>query len=206
MNFALSRLDETRTDIVLDASVLINLLATGRAATILANLDRKVLITSQAYSEVLRDPYTERNASETIKPLETANLISRRKLKGRTIRLYKILISPAGDALDKGEAATIGFCDEHKLIAVIDERKGKKVADQNSSVPLTVGSLDVLAYKKVIESFSSAEYREALLNAGRLGRMSFPVEWGQWAENILEESVARTLPGLKRFYRIRDKH
>ncbi len=55
MNLAHSRLNETHTDIVLDASVLINILATGRAATILANLDRKILITSQAYNEVLRD-------------------------------------------------------------------------------------------------------------------------------------------------------
>lgn len=203
-NLAHSRLNETHTDIVLDASVLINILATGRAATILANLDRKILITSQAYNEVLRDPFTAGEASETIKPMEAANLISRRNLSGRSKQLYEILSNPAEHNLDSGEAATIGFCDQHKLIAAIDERKGTKVAIQNSNVPLTVRSLDLLAYKNVIESFTIAEYRQALQNAGRLGRMYFPIEWGHWAENILEETVARTLPGLKKFYRIRD--
>ena len=197
-----SRLDETETDIVLDASVLINILATGYAERILGSLERKVFITSEAYSEVSRDPYTNRDASETVKPLEIKQLLLRRDLGVRSKLRYELLVNPTRYNLGKGEAATIGYCEEHKLTAVIDERKGRTVATNYADV---AGTIDLLAYKRVFESFDPVEYREALLNAGILGRMYIPFEWGQWAENILHESVARELLGLRRYYRLRDE-
>ena len=71
-----SRLNRSsHTSLVIDASVVINLLGTGNAAEVLRSLGRKILVDQLALSEVRRNPLNNCSASEAIAELINAGLI-----------------------------------------------------------------------------------------------------------------------------------
>ena len=197
-----SKLSGSSDEIVIDASVLINLLATGSSEAILKNLHRSVVITTEAYMEVRRDPLKDRPASEVIERLEEQGLLFRRDIELREGQeIFDFLTNDLPLVLGRGEAATIGLCQSLQLTAVIDDKQGRTVALDYSNIPNLIGTMDLLGYDKVYSGFSRGDYRKIILNAAEFGRMYFPPEWGEWVEKLLGVTVAKTIPGLAGYYK-----
>lgn len=175
----LSNLSESSEEIVIDASVLINLMATGNIEAVLKNLKHSVVITDQAYMEVRRDPLTNRAASEVIQPLEKQRLLIRRDVgAGQAQNIFNYLTNELPVVLGEGEAATIGICQSLSLTAVIDELEGRKMAQEYWNISKVNGTLDLLGADNMRSKFSHLEYQKLILNAAQFGQMYIPAEWG----------------------------
>src|ERR1700691_187607 len=71
-----SRLNSRHDILVIDASVAINLLGTGRPADLLRELNRRVIIDEVALREVTSDPFSKLPGHEAIGALMRSSLIS----------------------------------------------------------------------------------------------------------------------------------
>lgn len=110
----------------------------------------------------------------------------------------------SGDAattLDDGEAATIAYAVEHRMIALIDERKATRVCGErfeNLSFGCTV---DVLAHEEVGEALGRVGLSEAVFNALYHGRMRVPATHRKWVVELIGTDRARQCSSLPRSLR-----
>lgn len=199
-----STLTDEHHELAIDASVLINLLGSGEAEAVLLAVARPIIIASAAYREVKRDPFTGMDAAGIMSTLEDRGLIIRCDLDADgTAHMLDLVSAPGSDALDDGEAATIALATCRRCCVVIDEVRGRRIA---ARIPIDggiLGTLDILGCQTVEQTLGITRFRAAILNAARASRMRFPVEYGAWAEALLGEEQARTLPGLRAYYRTR---
>jgi len=70
-----SRLDSCHKMLILDASVLINILGTGLSEIVLKGLDRKVMVDEVALREVTIDPFSRKDPAEVLFGLRKNGLI-----------------------------------------------------------------------------------------------------------------------------------
>lgn len=190
--------------LAIDASVLINVLGTGESEAVLSALARPILIASAAYREVKRDPLTGSAASTGLAALESRGLLSRCDLDGVGTQHMVALIGATGsDALDDGEAATIALGARRGCCVVIDEARGRRIANGVPIAAGILGTMDILACDDVRRALGDTRFQAAILSAARFARMRFPIECGEWVETLLGENTARELPGLRAYYRSR---
>ena len=125
-----SRLNSDYNLLVVDASVAINLLGTGRSADLLRILDRKVLIDELALKEVTSDPFTKLPGRDAMEALVRSGLISPAQLSASAFETLFLGLTGASppDDLGDGEAATIAQSFDIGAVPVIDERKATRIA------------------------------------------------------------------------------
>ncbi|MBK6702843.1 MAG: hypothetical protein IPG56_03050 [Caulobacteraceae bacterium] len=103
-----SCLAECDTDLLLDASVFINLSASGAASAILQALPHRALIVDVAASEVRVDSKTGRSDSDTLQELlASPATLDTVTLDANGLVLFENLVLE----LDDGESATIAAAD-----------------------------------------------------------------------------------------------
>ncbi len=197
-----STLTELHAELAIDASVLINVLGSGEASAVIEALARPLIMATAAYREVGRDPFTGGDASVTVGQLEKRGLLLRCDLDVQGTQHMVSLVSAAGaDALDDGEAATIALGARRGCCVVIDETRGRRIANR---VPISAGvlsTIDLLSCASVRQALGETRFRDAILNAAKCARMRFPDEYGAWVEELLGEAVTRELPGMRAYYR-----
>jgi predicted nucleic acid-binding protein len=124
-----SRLHSAHERLVLDASVLINILGTGRSDIILQVLNRIVMVDEIALREVTIDPFSGKSSGAVLSDLRQSGLIEVISMGNEA---YEMFISLTGgdppDDLDDGEAATLAQAAFGNYVAVIDERKAIRVS------------------------------------------------------------------------------
>ncbi len=200
-----STLTELHAELAIDASVLINVLGTGEAIAMIEALSRPLIIATAAYREVRRDPFTGGDASTAIGDLEQRGLLLRLDLDtAGTQHMVSLISSPGTDALDDGEAATIALGARRGCCVVIDETRGRRIA---SGVPISagvLGTIDLVSCASVRQALGETRFQNAILSAAKCARMRFPTESGAWVEELLGETVARELPGMRAYYRIKE--
>lgn len=197
-----STLTDFHSELAIDASVLINVLGTGELVAIIEALARPIVMATPAYREVRRDPFTGGDASFAIAKLEQRGLLMCCDLDTASTQHMVSLIGAAGsDALDDGEAATIALGARRGCCVVIDEKRGRRIAN---SVPISagvLGSIDLLSNACVVQALGEARFRDAILSAAKCARMRFPIDCGTWVEELLGQAVAGELPGMRAYYR-----
>lgn len=197
-----STLTELHTELAIDASVLINVLGTGEAIAMIEALARPVVMATAAYREVRRDPFTGGDASAAIGELEQRGLLVRLELDtAATQHMISLISAPGADALDDGEAATIALGAKRRCCVVIDETRGRRIANRTPILAGVLGTMDLLSCASVRQTLGEMRFQDAVLNAAKCARMRFPTECGAWVEELLGESIARELPGMRAFYR-----
>ena len=129
MNSNPSRLSSRTPTLVLDASVLINLLGTGQPEIVLRTLKREVIVEEITLAEVCLDPITGRSADQLLTSLRSDNLLGVAQMSDAAYEYFLALTGATPpDDLDDGEAATIAHAIDIGAAAVIDERKAVRVA------------------------------------------------------------------------------
>lgn len=197
-----STLIDLHHELAIDASVLINVLGTGEAVPVLSALARPIVMASAAYREVRRDPFTGADASAVVQALEQQGLLQRLDLDtAGTQHMVSLISAPGPDALDDGEAATIALGARRGCCVVIDEARGRRIAQGVPTATGILGTLDLLACDQVLNALGEERLRAAILSAAKCARMRFPDECGAWAEHLLGLQTARQLPGLRAYYR-----
>jgi hypothetical protein len=194
-----SRLNDAHRRLVIDASVLINLLGTRVPGPIFSALGRIFAIDEVTLAEVNIDPATQGSARRAIEELQAHGLLT--ILNDSTYEQFLSFTgAEAPNDLDDGEAATLAHACSNAFVAVIDERKATRVA-LSCEPPLTVlNSLDLLAAHELTARLGSTAVADALFFAIRDAKMRVPREGREWTVTILGNR-AQECPALARFVR-----
>jgi predicted nucleic acid-binding protein len=162
--------------LVLDTSVLINLLATEAMAPILGALAVPCYAPEQVITEVRRHPVTGETFSADSHPLRgTSAGIAILSLADAELDLFLGIVgAPAGDALGDGEAAAIAVAASRGLDLVIDDRKARRILRERFGQVRTYWTVDLLRAHPVVTALGRSRADERFATARRFGRMHVP--------------------------------
>jgi predicted nucleic acid-binding protein len=192
-----SRLSDDQEVLVVDASVAINLLGTGRPAEVFRILKRKVLMDERALEEVTIDPFSKRPGRESMEVLMGLGLISPIRLSALAFEMFLDLTGATPpDDLGDGEAATIAQAFDIGAVPVIDERKATRISLSLRPKHPILHTIDILACSEVAEGFSRQELGDLIYAALRHARMRVPVSCRDWVCDAIGTERVKDCPSL----------
>jgi predicted nucleic acid-binding protein len=162
--------------LVLDTSVLINLLATEAMEAILDALAVPCHAPEQVVAEVRRHPVTGVIFPADSHPLRTMSSgVSILSLEGAELDLFLGIVgAPASDALGDGEAAAIAVAVSRGLDLVVDDRKARRLLRERFGQVRTYWTVDLLQAHPVVAALDHSWADECFAKAQRFGRMHVP--------------------------------
>ncbi|MCC7386746.1 MAG: hypothetical protein IT384_33230 [Deltaproteobacteria bacterium] len=167
--------DPLGSPVVLDASVLINLIATEVPGELLESLDVDVVVREQAWSEVTRDPRGRGPPALVLDPLRAAGNLSVVPLEGVALATFMELVSaPSPDDLGDGESATIAHAVASGWAAALDDKKAIRILRARSPTTRQIYTVDIFALAKAKSSLSAKVVDQAFDDALRFARMRVP--------------------------------
>lgn len=180
-----SRLADRPDTLVLDASAALNLLGTGRAASVLRLIAREVVMVDKAAEEVLRDPLTGAAGPLALAGLEAAGLLRTVSLSDAGYLAYLGLVgaSEPTDSLDDGEA-TVAHALDIGAVALLDERKATRVAQALTPSRPPLCTLDLLSGPAVTAAFGTAQVADTVFSALMRARMRVPPPFRAWVTEM----------------------
>ncbi|MER8447048.1 hypothetical protein NKH52_28050 [Mesorhizobium sp. M1066] len=188
--------------IILDASVAINLNASGSAETILRAVPNDILITDIVLDELREDTRTGRPDRALTEALIVSGVISVIGIsESDELEFERLVVGPGNSTLDDGEAATIAAAYGSGHIAIIDERKGRRICAELYPRIVFGDTCDVLAHPKVEQALGRQTLSDAVASALRSARM--PIGSGHllWAIDLIGKDAAHEFPSLRRHLR-----
>jgi predicted nucleic acid-binding protein len=174
--------------IVLDSSVVINLLACGDAARLLKALDRNAMVPKQVVEEIAREPISHSDNANSFSNLVQSGLLQPYELKDAHYLSFLDLVGAAApDGLGDGEAATIAAAEHLQCMAIIDERKATRIARRRRSPHLTACTLDLYACSQLASAYSRADLGGLVFSSMQLARMRVPADRRTWVVDLIGE-------------------
>jgi predicted nucleic acid-binding protein len=192
-----SRLNSDHDVLVIDASVAINVLGTGRPADLLRMLNRRVLIDELALSEVTRDPFSKLPGREAAEALIHSGRVSLVQLSAPAFEIFLDLTGASQpDDLGDGEAATIAQSFDIGAVPVIDERKATRIALSMRPTHPILHTIDILACSAVTTALSRQELGDLIYAALFHARMRVPLPCRDWIRAMIGPERAKSCPSL----------
>lgn len=142
-----------RGALVLDASVVINLLATERPWEILSCQGASAVVPEQVVAEVRRCPVTRKAFDDKRHPLRISPNVSVEALSLAELDLFVDLAASMGD----GEAASITLAVSRGFSLAIDDRRARKIAGTRFPALRLWWSTQLLRAREVKSAFSKEE-------------------------------------------------
>ena len=165
-------LADLSSPIVADTSVIINLIATGCPELILGALRKKVVAVDAVPAELDLGRARGRNNCARLSELVAVGLIEITALCDDAAKAFAgLIIGPALETLDDGEAATIAFAAKHAGTALIDERKAIRICAERFPGLRTGSTVDILLHAEVRKKIGQETLATAVFNALQNGRM-----------------------------------
>jgi predicted nucleic acid-binding protein len=185
-----------------DTSTVINLNATGCAREILRALPQRFLVVDVVSSELDRGRGRGRADADILQGLAAEKLIEIVKLDDvGEAHFERLVVGPAAETLDDGEAATIAYAASAGMIAVIDERKATRlcaVLFPNLTISSTV---DILCHVDVGRTLGDTALADAVFSALKNGRMRVLQQHVQWVVDLIGQGRAAECPSLPKHAR-----
>lgn len=185
--------------LIADTSVVIGLNASGYARRIIELTERRVFVPDNASNELAFGAQFGHDDSVQLDILLSAGLVERLTLDGPALKIYEALIDGTfGDTLDDGEAATIAIAAQRSGVAVLDERKARRMCKQHFP-SVTQGC--TAQWLLGAAALGRTAHAEAILNALRRGRMRVPPEFLNEVVALIGPEEAAACPSLPRLVR-----
>jgi predicted nucleic acid-binding protein len=185
-----TRLPEPAAVLVADASVAINLNATGCAAEIIGALSERVVIVDAVFDELEGGREKGRRDAECMQQLVAQRLVQIDRLSLIGLRhMEGLVVGSATETLDDGEASTIAYAAEINALAVIDERKAIRLCRERFPQLRLGSTVDILARPELERALGRARLADAVFNALQIARMRVLPERLQWVVHLI--GVAR---------------
>jgi predicted nucleic acid-binding protein len=185
-----------------DASVLINLFATGRASEIIGALPNPFAITDNAYTEIKDGSKKGHDDHEQLVRLIAAGLAKRVTLGASALIVYESLVDGSAVlTLDDGEAATIAYAHETSGVALIDERKARSLCAASFPRLIVISTAELLMHSAVSASLGRQGQADAIFNALMIGRMRVPMEHISQLTRIIGDERAAQCSSLPKAWR-----
>lgn len=162
--------------LVLDASVVINLLGTGQPVEVLAGLRQRCLIEQKTLQELKRHPIPGLQLEESLEALLGNGLLEVARMNDAEYEVFIDLVhSPLGVRLGDGESAAIAIARRCACI-VLDDRRARKRAGTMLPGLVTVSSLRLVLTSAYRLDWTEGEVA-AVVGLARLhSRMGIPKE------------------------------
>lgn len=193
-----------RNAIVLDASVIINLLATGHANTILQALAVPLYVTDNVVREIEQGAVNGRPEPALLAELIGNQALIVKELTGTALEDFFGMVSGhTSSSLGDGEAATLALAYRNGFSAAIDEKKATRIAAEQFAALKLVTTVDVLAHEPVRASLGNEMLANATLHALQRARMQVREHQFDWIVQLIGEENVETCPCLKRHARRR---
>ncbi len=187
---------------VADASVWINLVATGAAHRIVEALGRPLIITDVAFGELDRGRPKGRQTADEVAALIHLDLAQVIPLEAADEALFLSLVSGAASTtLDDGEAATLVCAERLGACAVIDERKATNLASRRLAHVGVRSTTDLLLSPEVRAALGDVDLADAVFAALMGARMRVPDHHARAVLDLLSEervSLCHSLPARLR--------
>lgn len=185
--------------LVLDASVAINLLGTGQPGEILRLLDTQVLMEERAYREVQRNPHDGKAGRVALDELISAGVLHLEQLSAAGFDVFLELIgADPPDDLGDGEAATIAHAMEIGGVAILDERKGRRIARLRGCDHLC--TVDLFRRPALQKTLGDPVLANLIFAALQTANMRVPVEHREWVVKLIGIEQAATCSSLGKLY------
>lgn len=170
-----SFLTDPQTTLVIDASVAINLNATNRAVEIISALPTMVVVTQNAIDELESGTRNGHDDARQLQELVARNLVSPVAMGEHSLNVYETLIDgSASCTLDDGEAATIAYAIEVGGVAVIDEKKARRICREMFPSLRLLSTVDLLLNDLVAIALGGIGQAESIHAALVVARMRVP--------------------------------
>lgn len=156
--------------LVLDASVAINLLATGEPWAILSALGYRALAPEQVLDEVVRCPITRRRYDEVKHPFKISPNVEVVALAGSEVDDFVAIAQSVGD----GEAASIAVALARGLPLALDDRRARAVALARAPTARLLWTMDLLYDRALRAAYSEREIEDFIASAIKHARMHAP--------------------------------
>ena len=174
-------LTDPTAQIVLDASTIINLIATGNARAVISALPNGVVVVDIVTSELETGRTRGRDACDRLKQLSATGVIDIVELDDDAARHFEeLVIGPAAATLDDGEAATIAYALSQDGTVLIDERKATRMCGQRFPQLRVACTVDLLMHPNVQQQLGPDLMADAVFKAlhdGWMGVLPHHLEW-----------------------------
>jgi predicted nucleic acid-binding protein len=183
--------------LVADASVVINLNATGRAREIITALPNRWAVTANALAELVAGVRNGHDDARSLQALIDDGIVDLVRLGDTGSSVYETLVDGSAlRTLDDGEAATIGHAHEVGGIALIDERKATNLCADRFPELLVVSTIQLLLHKAVVGALGQQGHVEAVIGALQKARMRVPPDQISRVVAIIGEESASSCMSL----------
>jgi len=176
--------------LLLDACVLLNLLATGRLKEVVESLDKRFVIVAEVAAEtyyLVDDRHGgTRQAKFVLHDIIGANLLTVPELSSAEISVF---VSLAGSLCDDGEAATMAVAHCRGIPWATDDRKARRVGEAFGT-PAASSTAELLKAFATKRALAAEQIREMLaavqVRARYCPRVSYPcADW--WHEQLPDQ-------------------
>lgn len=182
----LSSLNNLSLPLVIDASVVINLNACGSATEILRAVPNPVLVVSVVIDELRAPTRSMRNDAALLATLVRDELISEVSIEDlKQDHFERLVLGDDADTLDDGEAATIACAVEKQGVAIIDERKAKRICRVRFTQLQIASTVDLIGLDVVASALGPRLHAESIFKALMLGRMRVLPEHLDWVIGLI---------------------
>ena len=206
MELTPSNLSNAHARLIVDASVLINILGTGCPVAVFECLARVFAIDEITVQEVGIDPSTRRSSQEILATLQQRGMLKVIRMADDVYeRFLGFTAAEPPNDLDDGEAATLAHAASDHYVAVIDERKASRIAGLHIPEIKTLNSIDLLAAPEVLRRIGRDNLSEAIYRALRDARMRVPLRMRQWVADLLGSTRVHECPSLGSGFVIRSE-
>ena len=189
-----SCLADAEGELMLDTSVFISLSASGVAVEVLQALPQPALIVDVAASEVTVDARTGRPDGDILQSLLASPTLNLVKLDATGLALFEKLVL----VLDDGEAATIAASAGRRAIAILDERRARRVCTQELPDTRQASTVDLFAHPAVRHDLGSDRLAEAVHAALQYARLHVREDQRDWVVGLIgrdRAAACNSIPG-----------
>lgn len=160
--------------LVADASAVINVLSTGVAGELTKSLPARLRVVNGVSAE-LADGKKRWPSSDQLAALVASGCVEIVELDECGLECFEsLVIGPAVDTLDDGEAATIAYAVTTGTVALIDEKKGRRICSSRFQELVVHTTVDLLTSAHVERTLGRSGVADAIYNALSVGRMRVP--------------------------------
>lgn len=163
--------------LVLDASVLINLLGCGAANQVLGALTSPCLVEAKVFNEISKHPIPGLCHINELKALVSSGHIEQTQMtEGEYTSYLEMVQAPLGKRLDVGESATLAVAHSRGLSVVVDENKARAYARDHMPKVAVVSTLCLLISAAYRVRGDMPYVQELVTLARQNARMGVPKE------------------------------
>lgn len=172
--------------LVLDASVAINLNATGNCIRILDAIPNPVVILDIVSRELEAGRVKGRSDADVVAALVASGRVEIASLCAECEGNFLAMVCGSGSAtLDDGEAATIAWAVAHGGTPIIDEKKGLAICQDRFPSVQAGTTTDIFAHDRVLAELGQDDLSDAIFNALTSARMRVQDRHIPWVIDLI---------------------